>query len=81
MGVGRSRVRWGLGHRAQKIGFLVLCTRDPEWLAACTVGSVFGVMSVQRSEYWLLCHVGSVIGPVGDQAGGRNDDGGSGGAW
>lgn len=45
----------------------------------CSVGSVFGVMSGNQSECWLLCQVGSVVGPVGDQAGGRRDDGDSGG--
>ena len=62
-------MQWVLGHWAQGIGFLVLCTCNPGWLAACTVGLVFGVMSVQQSEYWLLCQVGSVIGPVGETMG------------
>ena len=45
----------------------------------CSIGSVFGVMSGNQSECWLLCQVGSAIGPVDDQAGGRKDDRGSGG--
>ena len=43
------------------------------------MGMMAGVMSSWWLEFWLVRRVGAAIGPVGDQAGGRKDHGGSGG--